>query len=213
MKESPIIFGADMVAAILRGDKTQTRRVIKPQPPAEIEEFLPADPEGFWGFNHDNRPTLCIHCPYGEIGDRLWLREAWSYYEHETLFDCIRYKADGYCRKPDFARMTEEQCGAFEMHCDGCGCADHRWRSPIHMPRWASRITLEIAGLRVERLQDISEEDAQAEGVTESIVLPGDCGSFVASFGYLWESIHGAGSWAENPWVWVIEFKRVGGEG
>ena len=212
MKERPIIFSAPMVRAILEGRKTQTRRIVKPQLIAWLH-----DKRG-WELSRTEQhaavfaDTFAKHySQHGKAGDRLWVREAFSYYEHPELYDCIRYKADGHCQKPDFGKMTEEECGRFEMNCDGCGCADHRWRSPIHMPRWASRITLEITNIRVERLQDISEADAQAEGVTESIVLPGDRGSFVASFGYLWESIYGAGSWNANPWVWVIEFERVKG--
>ena len=160
MKERPIIFSADMVSAILRGDKTQTRRVVKPQPPAEIDEFLPADPEGFWGFDCDNRPTLCIHCPFGEIGDRLRVTFASMPRTSSTTYITIRDK-------------------------------------------------LKITSLRVERLQDISEEDARAEGAQEMTVLPGDRGSFVPDFAMRWEGIHGAGSWTENPWVWVITFRKV----
>lgn len=227
MRERPVIFRAPMVRAILEGRKTQTRRIVKGLGIWSIEDVLMHRVNGSLamidmvdpGNNFKMAKWPCYmtedglyepdKCPHGKPKDHLWVREAFSYYEHPELYDCIRYKADSHCQKPDFGRMNEEECGRFEMLCDGCGCADHRWRSPIHMPRWASRITLEITGIRVERLQDISEDDAKAEGMKESIVLPGDRGSFIPDFAMTWQDIHGPESWDVNPWVWVIEFKRV----
>ena len=202
MKERPIIFGAPMIRALLDGSKTQTRRIVKPQPPADIEEFLPADPSGFWGFI-GNDPIECIHCQRGDSGDKLWIRETWRAGDvwDESLPSKIparseiKYEADGSFR----SGTPLNEMG--------------RLRSPIFMPRWASRITLAITRVRVERLHDISEEDARAEGCN------GDCpvgyipahksSPCVSHFAQLWESINGAGSWVANPWVFVLTFRRA----
>ena len=145
MKERPIIFSGSMVRAILDGRKTQTRRAVKVE-----KGFAITNPEP---------PPHFYPCPYGQPGDRLWVRETW---------------------KPS-----------------------------IHMPRWDSRLTLEIVSVRVERLQDISKEDAESEGV--AIIESVDHGKQSArgQFAIVWESINGHGSWALNPWVWVIEFKKL----
>jgi len=161
MTERPILFSAPMVRAILDGSKTQTRRVWK-------------------------MPRGCDECrrPYGQPGDRLWVRETWRSYP-----DGIVYRAD--YRDTDFADAVHAP-----------------WRASIHMPRSASRIELEVTGLRVERLQDISEADANAEGVKHSLHLPG--GRFAReNFAHLWWTIHGDESWEANPWVWVVSFVRV----
>lgn len=201
MKERPILFSGPMVRAILEGRKTQTRRVVKPQPhpDATLQGIIPrpnAD-RACASFAHvDERGvhshSLKVQCPFGRGGDRLWVRETWA--------PCSVFE-------PSEETGSIHRAGPWRNGLE----PSVKWRPSIHMPRWASRITLEITDVRVERLQDISEADAKAEGVNESIVLPGDRGSFVASFGYLWESIHGAGSWCVNPWVWVIEFERVKG--
>ena len=122
-------------------------------------------------------PNKVACCPYGQPGGRLWVRETFEDCE-SALHSCVLYRADG-------------------------GTPGTKWTPSIHMPRWASRITLEITGVRVERLQDISEEDAISEGT------PFPCGGWVGGYQKLWESIHGPGSWDLNPWVWVVEFKRV----
>lgn len=179
MKERPILFSGPMVRAILDGRKTQTRRIVKPQPTNDYVTFMPLSSELVGVTKHggpiDNRGWL--HCPYGKTGDRLWVRETWCPDVEPYTF---RYKADG-------------------------GEPLERWRPSIHMPRWASRITLEVVSVRVERLQDISEEDALAEGIT--LVERGT--SPVDQFNKLWESINGPGSWEANPWVWVVSFKRI----
>ena len=120
--------------------------------------------------------------PYGKPGDRLWVRETW-HDASSSLHSCALYRADG-----------------IDLHWD-------KWTPSIHMPRWASRITLEITSVRVERLQDISEADAQAEGITSAECL--ECDGFVNAFSKLWEQINGPGSWDANPWVWAIEFRRL----
>ena len=199
MKERPIIFSAPMVRAILEGRKTQTRRIVKPQPepiPDDVWQSRHYD-NGWWWACSQARTMVAVRdmsafCPYGSTRDRLWVKES------HALCNAIGNNYTNIIWRAGPWRNGIEPSA--------------KWRSPIHMPRWAARITLEITDIRVERLQDISEADAQAEGVTESIVLPGDRGSFVASFGYLWQQIHGPKSWAANPWVWVIEFERVEGD-
>lgn len=188
MQTKPILFKAHEVRAILSGSQTQMRRVVKP-PHLMFFNQGAGDMLGQW----DKRPL-----PYGLPGDQLWVRESFSgpYFEHKTPprdwldIDPIWYWADG---DPEYGDWTKPKPG-------------------IHMPRWASRVTLEITGVRVERLQDISEADAIAEGV-----FAGDyeydngegTESAKESYKRLWESINGAGSWDANPWVWVVEFKQV----
>jgi len=260
MKERPIIFNAPMVRAILEGRKTQTRRVVKPQPFYPV--IVAGDPETqrFCVENHEpmRLEAFLRFCPYGQPGDRLWVRENWrigAWDENNGRF------ALDYCDGPDKRWITVPEStddylgeGVFEhywMQCsdelskkgilpdsDGQYHWEHgesplRWRPAIHMPRWASRITLEVTGMRAERLQDISEDDAIAEGlkcitkdgaiykygIPDADGLPGkdDFGwpwmewnaSPVLAYKKLWEQINGPGSWEKNPWVWVVEFKRV----
>ena len=191
-KERPILFSAPMVRAILAGTKTQTRRVVKGAP----EDWSPVQPQVYaptivdrHGFEQpgpdafgagDAQGDHWIRCPYGQPGDRLWVRETWAQHGVSAV-----YRADSGDR-PAGAGM---------------------WRPSIHMPRWASRITLEVTGVKVERLQGISEADAIAEGIPQSDVSPPDMGVF--AYRQLWESINGPGSWDANPWVWCVSFKRV----
>lgn len=215
-KERPILFSAPMVRAILEGRKTQTRRVVKPQPPSKdwlINVAHTGQDVGLW--NDHGKWRMCgavgvcreamgrdwpknheWKCPYGSAGDGLWVRETWFCVTGEPGPATCNYKAD---------------------------FGDHRfagyWKPSIHMPRWASRINLEITGVRVERLNEITVEDAIAEGIEKSeptgaMFKDYRCGKFLAatpmySFFSLWESINGPGSWAANPWVWVVEFRRV----
>ena len=197
MKERPILFSAPMVRAILSGRKTQTRREVKRC--------------GLWeSTGGQGMRPIPIACPHGRPGDRLWVRETWQYAPVK------------YCDCPQ---------GSEAQPCDdwieGIGCRSNRteviyredeataakWRSPIHMPRWASRITLEITDIRVERLQEISYADAMAEGVEFGNITDPLTGEIdrdaTEAFEVLWESIHGSGSWDMNPYVWVIEFRRV----
>lgn len=199
MKERPILFSAPMVRALLAGAKTQTRRVAKLTHAAHVKE-----PRGHRRW-HPGDPDAWQACPYGVPGDRLWVREAWAQNENqlsETRMDrSIVYRADGEARALDNGH-------------------EKAWRPSIHMPRWASRITLEITDVRVQRLQEISDEDALAEGLRSdgslgaqcSVELPGHRthhDSPKECFRLLWESIHGPGSWEQNPWVWAITFKRA----
>lgn len=202
MKDRPILFSAPMVRAILAGTKTQTRRALKPQP------IYDGRFAGGWKVVGKNgheaatcSPLIAELCPYGQPGDRLWVREAWLDLQGTGI---ERVTGD----PSRYAYAADTPSGS---HGDECRKNyGLKWRPSIHMPRAASRITLEITGVRVERLQDISEEDALAEGVNNSLHMPG--GRFAnENFAHLWWTIHGDGSWEENPWVWVVEFKRVEG--
>jgi hypothetical protein len=208
--ECGMICNAEMVRALLSGRKTQTRRIIKPQPEATLSGSL----SGKWlskplnGLLLPKIEDIAIHCPFGVVGDRIWVRETFqgplfdydlmdSYCKDPTPFEkpefCV-YKADG-VPAPEFYDADDE------LHC----C----WRPSIHMPRWACRILLEITNVRVERLKSISDGDAIREGCSTADMMSGDCVADV--FARLWASIYGSDSWNANPWVWVIEFKRVEG--
>lgn len=197
MKERPIIFNDEMVRAILDGRKTQTRRIMKAQPRNAIAvddcgfgEFVPVYEED--GRPHGIRGPETMACEYGKPGHRLWVRETFVLTQHNKPVYC----AD--CRDADGYFWSEAAADRSAV----------KWKSARHMPRWASRITLEITGVRVERLNDLSEEDAIAEGVERPQEGTPICNASLW-FRVLWESIFGQGSWGANPWVWVIEFRRV----
>lgn len=205
MKERPIIFSGEMVRAILDGHKTMTRRVAKPKKDGHRVDKCHWSKTG-WGWWHDDERGGCsckpVTCPYGMHGDRLWVKETFSLgdvpFEYDPGFrQSVAYRADTY--------------------------ADHGpiWSPSIHMPRWASRITLEIVSIRVERLQDISEADAAKEGVRygqgsyelEWMTPNRRAQQRLADFAVLWDSINAKKpgcSWGDNPWVWAVEFERVG---
>lgn len=210
MKERPILFSGAMVRAILEGRKTQTRRVVKPQPewvvdgkpllPKTVHVLKGNDIVAIDGPEDNPAKKFCqrIPCPYGVPGDRLWVRETWgSCTTNGTV--CSGYRAD-------VAHRPEIEAGV------------DRWRPSIHMPRWASRLLLEVKAVRVERLREISQDDAQREGMRGPLIdpeldrivnqigrTPREC------FGFLWDSINAkrGHSWESNPWVWVVEFERV----
>ena len=200
MTERGMIFNGEMVRALLDGRKTQTRRIVKPQP--ELTERSGFSWNGaLYGAGSDSRETnrnfAHTKCPFGKPGDRIWVRETWERYNIDQDSHDMAYRATPPQDWPDAGR----------------------WRPSIHMPRWASRILLEITDVRVERLNDISQEDAQAEGMELTGWRPTysdpDSGGEVCTpydnFALLWESIYGEKSWQSNPWVWVIEFKRIEG--
>jgi len=222
MKEHPILFSAAMVQAILRVDKTQTRRPIKPQPqssaPGVYADRYNHGPEwAFW--LPDNRMTQprVWKCPYGVPGDRLWVREAWTFFDPtETEPD----RWDGPVVAPDNSderRLLDYWRKRIIYRADGEPDVVNpvpRWRPSIHLPSWASRITLEVTEVRVQRVQGISEEDAKAEGALawhdadESRPFRNTARE---AFHELWNSINakrGFG-WAVNPWVWAITFRRI----
>ncbi len=218
MKERPILMTGRNVQRCAAGTKTQTRRVLTPQP--QPAEGYPLAVPGDWAWCHSKNTAAIFHdpapvpprsvldrCPYGQVGDRLWVRETWRCYasdEYLYLKDPahIRYRADA---------PPEEQ---------------HNWKPSIYMPRWACRLTLEIAEVRVERLQRISEEDAVAEGVERERPFSGYYrGSLhkvkgtpkvfptaAQAFADSWDAINGkhdSKCWNDNPWVWAITFRRI----
>lgn len=220
MKERPILFSAPMVRALLAGQKMQTRRVNKVacEEPAEAWR---TDGHGTW-YAVSRLATSAgigvpvsdfVPCPYGQPGDRLWVRETWAPCE-----------ADG---TPFVYRADQDDDGSVPYLVSGAGgfgggvgsYRPDRWRPSIHMPRAASRITLEIKMVRVERLQDISEADAQAEGVglfipdhTTPAAAMALCNAgrpCAAAFCVLWHAINGATSWDQNPWLWCLSFERA----
>ena len=196
MKERPILFSGPMVRAILHGRKTQTRRPMKPQPDPRFGEPI-------LQYGSDWVPAQCVNadlrgapsrfrCPFGQTGDRLWVRETFIHEPAEYILtvsvshpvrpEVLSYRAD----------YPESKNG-------------EGWRPSIHMPRWASRITLEITRVWVERVQDISRGDAMAEGCPFANMSDGpDPRSW---FGDLWQSIYG--TWESNPWVWAVEFRMA----
>ena len=215
MIERPILFSAPMVRAILEGRKTQTRRIVKPQP--SVGEWHYDEVHGAL-LRHDAEGI--IHCRHGVESDQLLVRETFCtcYLGHESYQ--IIYAADRARR--DFsiaAGSADDQLDWLERSMNVHG---ESGRPGIHMPRWASRITLEVTQIRVERLQEISDDDAIAEGI-ERVGAgyqrwhpdPGDIKheGFTMkpqlSYMGLWESINGPGSWDANPWVWVVEFQRI----
>jgi len=185
-----------MVQAILDGRKTQTRRVIKPQP--ELLQF--GDGTWVWKGEQDRFPQI-RECPYGQPGDRLWVRETWG----NSPFRNSDKPSDIKPNDPESRIVYKADPFINESH--------YWWRPSIHMPRWMSRITLEVVSVRVERVQHISEADAAAEGVDLSCGLSAknDYPNFKRTYHQLWNSINEKRgySWESNPWVWVIEFKRV----
>jgi hypothetical protein len=203
IKERPILFSAPMVRAILEGRKTVTRRAIKVQPHIDVSGNFCVGRSNY-GQDGYGKPVIKHfingHCPYGKPGERLWVRETYFINDFRDgeipeaeRADCqVLYRADG----------TPNWEGEEELI---------RWRPSIHMFRWASRMLLEITDVRVERLQDISEGQAQAEGVQGiprcRSLFPTDDYRF--PFKDLWGSINGPSAWDANPWVWVVEFKRV----
>ena len=214
MTERGMIFNGEMVRAILDGRKTQTRRPIKWKQ-TRFTEIGEREDGSKWPWSEDAEHACDFWhpCPFGAVGDRIWVRETFC------TVDDTQY---GGGKWVDYRATPKFEAS----HPAGWDCAPNdaealKWRPSIHMPRWASRILLEITDVRVERLNAISQEDAQAEGMELTGWRPTysdpDSGGEVLTpydnFAQLWESIYGEESWKANPWVWVIEFKRVeGGE-
>ncbi|HHS9942724.1 TPA: hypothetical protein ACTW7I_004121 [Klebsiella pneumoniae] len=245
MKERGMIFNGEMTRAILDGRKTQTRRVI-----ANIgnDNCLPLQKrtktkDGI--YTHVMDAPIYGLCPFGKTGDRIWVRETWSDVNLEGI-PAVAYRADGdVCSLMEDKSLLDDD-GAFNYdddrvtkyhfsawYSDLIDGVEGNWRPSIHMPRWASRILLEITDVRVERLNAISPEDAESEGLERTNFTGfGDEPGLPSypepdvyfdplkkqwkeyppeAFAGLWESIYGEGSWKANPWVWVIGFKRVEG--
>lgn len=197
VKSRPILFSSRMIKALLAGVKTQTRRVLKPQPPNGwfVDEAERREP--------GHAQWMAERCPYGVIGDKLWCRETFAPSDDPP---------DGYIYRADVSQYDWRTLEPFERK-------EKRWTSPLFMRRSQSRLELDITNVRVERLQDISEEDAKAEGVEPVVTLrkvyPSKLAadvehrSYREGFADLWRSINGAESWDANPWVWVVEFRRL----
>lgn len=202
MRERGMTFNAEMVRAILEGRKTQTRRIIKPQP--ELTERSGFSWKGYvYGSASDARETnrnfAHVACPFGKIGDRIWVRETFRVMGCATDVARLMYKAS---ERNSFTESTRTvPVGTCTKQ------PSQSWTPSIHMPRWASRIVLEITDVRVERLNDISDGDAIREGCSTVDMQSGDQVADV--FTRLWMSIYGEESWQANPWVWVISFQRV----
>ncbi|OAS93711.1 hypothetical protein [Escherichia coli] len=186
VKERGMIFNDEMVRAILGGNKTQTRRIVE---------------EKFYG-RAVAAELLAKHCPYGQPGDRIWVRETYRVHGKATDVATLVYRAsvrNSWTEQTH--RVPVEVCNK---------PVSEKWTPSIHMPRWASRILLEITDVRVERLRDMSEADAKAEGASPSMykITPPEA-VYRVGFGDIWRSIYGQDNWLSNPWVWVIEFKRI----
>jgi hypothetical protein len=213
VKERPILFSGPMVRELLGSTKTQTRRVVKARGCAGSTFEVPA------GWDPEAVKRWAMPCPYGQPGDRLWVRET------HAIVPATAYSSshdDGqqlaHRVSPDTASWAVYRAGWVRV-------APEPWRPSIHLPRWACRIVLELVDVRVERLQAISEADAIAEGVERLAPSNGTLGGWACplldsgigmvvdtardAYRGLWNSINGVGSWEANPWVWVLTFKRV----
>ena len=237
MSERPILFSGPMVRAILAGQKTVTRRVVTPQPHGDgrwshIVASTDAKKCGLWYLSVPDpsgvrftdrgreRELACVRCPYGVPGNTLWVRETWaSPSKHTVAYDsdatCGAYLSDGggnFVWMPHgYIVESEREHGHHNRIGRRFGLKAYggRWRTSIHMPRWASRITLRVEGVRVERLHAINDEDALREGVC---VLDGVAGTTTPRerFAELWDEINGKRApWESNPWVWRVAFSVV----
>ncbi|HGK5873149.1 TPA: hypothetical protein ACJ3D3_002822 [Klebsiella pneumoniae] len=210
MKERGMIFNGEMVRAILDGRKTQTRRPVKfPVHDKNLGCEL-AGNELAGELSAGNY----LNSAFGKPGDRIWVREAFRVHSRATDVATLVYKASE-------RNSWTEQTHRVPVAVCNKPATPEKWTPSLHMPRWASRILLEITDVRVERLNAISEEDARAEGIIDGGCLncgePEPCGcanpdpDATDAFAYLWQSIYGQENWNANPWVWVISFKRVEG--
>lgn len=220
IKENPIVFSDMLIKAILDGTKTQSRQPMIPQPPDNPTgrwsfiasssdrklinhfSFSVLDDNGFTFTERGKETRKLYRSPYGLEGDRLWVRETWRPCAVPQCSDsqCVEYMGSGYCQMGHLTALNRHD----------------RWRAATQMPRRAARLILQVNEIRVERLHDISEKDAKAEGTpalrtTLSKAIGSEQGACSAldNFQGLWNQIHGERSWAKNPWVWVIKFRRL----
>jgi len=225
-RERGIIMTGPSVPAVLAGVKTQTRRITEGAP-ADTYEVVPSllcHRGDLWDFRRQDKRgvphnPVAIRCPYGAVGDRLWIRESWRTEELASDgTDGIRYQADD--AFIPIASTAEAADRWVDAHRNGAH--GKRWRPALYVPRWASRATLEITEVRVQRLQQVSEADAIAEGVeaweeqldTAAIRTGAELAACRradrrAWFAALWQELHGPGAWGINPWVWAIRFRRL----
>lgn len=214
MTERGIIFNGEMVQAILDGRKTQTRRPIKWKQ-TRFTEIGEREDGSKWPWSEDAEHACDFWhpCPFGAVGDRIWVRETFC------TVDDTQYGGEKWVDYRATPKFEESHPAGWDSAPNDAEAL--KWRPSIHMPRWASRILLEITDVRVGRLNAISEEDARAEGIIDGGCLncgePEPCGcanpepDATDAFAYLWQSIYGQENWNANPWVWVIEFKQVEG--
>jgi hypothetical protein len=221
IKERPILFSAPMIGAILAGNKTQTRRIVKwPSKAIDADEGCTLHETrdgGLWPYaDYDGNETP-LRCPYGNVGEQLWVRENCKAEALPDGLNGVRYAADNL-----FVAIDNTQSAA-DRWCDlyAYGKAKGKNVPSIHMPRWASRINLEVTAVNVQRLQEINEADAIMEGIHKFHGLdlyghdpkgtPGPMvgGSAVEAFLHLWELINGPGAVNANPWVWVVSFRVI----
>lgn len=196
MTERGMIFNGEMVRALLDGRKTQTRRIVKLSHEHGMKNPVVRGKKG--EISYVGCRLAAMLCPFGQPGDHIWVREAFRVMGCVTDVARLMYKAS---ERNSFTEATRTVPVA--------SCTkkpSQKWTPSIHMPRWASRITLEITDVRVERLNSISETDARAEGISGSIAR-----DVIAAYASLWRSIYGAESWEADPWIWVIEFRRFEG--
>lgn len=209
-KEKPILMDAESVSAILDGKKTQTRRIMKPQP-----EFV----RGQWRWNPKKgvtltwlegivHPRLIALCPYGTPGHRLWVRETWAH-ENDNWGECED--------APNCGLLSHIICRETFVRCGNVDSVTAKWRPSIHMPRWASRIDLVITGVCIERVQRISVSGIQAEGISprppDHLVHTNDAYAYYTAWKRRWDSLNikrGFG-WDVNPWCWCVSFERLQG--
>lgn len=216
MRERGMIFNAEMVRALLDGRKTQTRRIMKVQPDSpefgllRITDSTKRSDIGKYHWAESNACGINVRsklfaCPFGAVGDRLWVREAFRVHSKATDVATLAYRAS---ERQSWTQQTRR------IPISECNkpVSPEAWTPSLHMLRWASRITLKITSVRVERLNSMTEEDARAEGCMGGHdSIPGYMYSATPHehFHHLWASIYGEDSWLANPWVWVVEFKRV----
>ncbi|EPM0570771.1 hypothetical protein WJB81_000864 [Klebsiella aerogenes] len=222
MTERGMIFNGEMVRAILDGRKTQTRRIMKNQPEHSglgLRRVIDSkngsdDGKYFWSLSDAcglKIRSKSFTCPFGSVGDRIWVREAFRVHSRATDVATLVYKASE-------RNSWTEQTHRVPVSVCNKPATPEKWTPSLHMPRWASRLLLEITDVRVERLREISQADAEAEGVGKlkkgfwKNYQPGWTEFQLTargSFATLWKSIYGDESWYADPWVWVIEFKRI----
>lgn len=219
MTDRPILFSGPMVRALLDGRKTQTRRIVKPQPSADAVDAgvtMSGNPaaNGVWcwldakDLMDASQVGETFRCPYGVPGDRLWVKETWG------LNDCL-YGGSQPIPKARPIDLPADALVFYATEDDAEIRNELRWRPSIHMPRWASRLTLDITEVRVERLHEISAADSLAEGVQcptcealqASACNGRGCFASIAAYRDLWNHINGPDNWAANPWVWVVTFE------
>lgn len=241
-KDHPTIFRGWSIRSILAGSKTQMRRVVNPQPPGDVCSVTWDDMGGDWIGTVGSRgdPTSRIRwsatCPYGKPGDILWVREAWNGYALPGWYDKGKWlhELPSRLRIPEVTHFMQYRADRSAYRVDPTEMwskgwkddvplekANHefyeeppRWKPSIHMFKWMSRLRLQVEGVRVERLQEISEDDAISEGVKPVIrqstsTYGGDTISAVIAFKERWNETYGRGDWEKNPWVWVVSFSKI----